>query len=148
MKLPKTMFGIASLVAVVTTGCYTERVVREPAGATTTRTTVRETVSVDEPEVSTSVTAAPRVEHRVVTPAPSVRETVVVEAPPAPRVETVGVPPTAEHVWIPGHWTREGDRWVWVGGRFEARPSTTSVYVPGHWEMRGNGYVWREGYWK
>ncbi|MFN7140280.1 MAG: hypothetical protein ACK4UN_13170, partial [Limisphaerales bacterium] len=78
----------------------------------------------------------------------TIRETVVVDAPPAPQQEVVGVPPSGEHVWIPGHWSRSGDRWVWVSGRWEARPTPVSVYVPGHWESRGDGYVWREGYWK
>ncbi len=153
MKLTNATLCIASLVALTTTGCYSERVVREPAGATT-RTTVRETVTVDEPAgalrpvPSPPAVPGPRVERRVTTAAPTIRETIVVEAPPAVQVETEGAAPTGGHAWVPGHWTREGDRWVWSGGRWELRPEPTSVYVPGHWEARGSGYIWQEGYWK
>ena len=121
MKSSFKFLSIISLAAVAGTGCVTEReIIREPAGAPTpvsTRTTVRETVTVDAP-------------------------------PPAPQVETIGVAPSGEHVWVPGHWSREGDRWVWMSGRWEMRPTPTAVYVPGHWEAQGSGYVWREGYWK
>lgn len=78
----------------------------------------------------------------------TVREVVITETPPAPQVEVMGVAPGPDYVWLPGHWTRSGDRWVWTSGRWELRPSATSVYVPGHWEKHNGGYVWREGYWK
>ena len=81
-------------------------------------------------------------------PAGASREVVVVDTPPAPEVETMGVAPSANHVWIPGHWTRQGDRWMWSSGHWDLRPTSSSVYVPGHWEKRGDGYLWREGYWK
>lgn len=76
------------------------------------------------------------------------REIVVVESPPAPRVETMGIAPTRDHVWVPGHWSRNGDRWIWSSGRWELRPSPAAVYRPGHWERTPDGYIWREGYWR
>lgn len=158
MKSSINILGILSLASVVLAGCYTEEhVVREPAGApVTTRTTVRETVTVDEPSAPVTVDtvrvpATPARVETVTVPAPTATrvETIIVpDAPPAPRVETVTVAPSGGHVWVPGHWTREGDRWVWTSGRYELRPTPTAVYVPGHWENQGTGYVWREGYWK
>jgi hypothetical protein len=76
------------------------------------------------------------------------KEVVVVDTPPAAQVETIGVAPSPDHVWMPGHWTRDGNRWVWMSGRWEVRPNPASIYVPGHWEKRGDGYIWREGYWR
>ncbi|MBA4149883.1 MAG: YXWGXW repeat-containing protein [Verrucomicrobia bacterium] len=119
MKTSFKILSIASFAAVAVTGCYTEReIIREPAGAV--------------PTSSRTV----------------VRETVVVDQPPVPQVEAVGVAPSGEHVWVPGHWMRQGDRWVWMSGRYDLRPTPTAVYMPGHWDRQGNGFVWREGYWK
>jgi hypothetical protein len=80
--------------------------------------------------------------------APVVREVVVTQAPPTAPVETMGTAPSPKHVWIPGHWSRTGEQWVWSSGRWELRPSDTSVYTPGHWQRTDGGYVWEEGYWK
>lgn len=112
--------------ALAATGCFSRReIIHERSGA---------------PREVVVRTEAP--------PAAATREIIVVEAPPAPRVETMGVAPSADHVWVPGNWTRSGNQWIWSSGHWDLRPAAKSVYVPGHWERQGGGYVWREGYWK
>jgi hypothetical protein len=76
------------------------------------------------------------------------RQIIVVEQPPAAQTEMIGVAPSTSHVWLPGYWSRQGDKWVWINGRWELRPAATATYVPGHWEKRGTGFVWHEGYWR
>jgi hypothetical protein len=123
MKLTKIML-LCGATAIATTGCFSRKeIIRESSGAAV-------------------IPAAPAA---VVPAAPS---TVVVQAPPAPQTEVMGVAPSPNHVWIPGHWNRDDDRWVWMSGHWERRPSSKSVYVPGHWEKKGDGYIWREGEWK
>lgn len=152
MKSSLKILSGLSLTIVTMTGCYTEpKVVREPAGAPiTTRTTVSKTVTVDEspaPVRKTVIVDQPAVAETVIVDEPRVTTTIV-DQPPAARVETAGVAPSAGQAWVPGHWTREADRWVWKSGQWEARPTPTAIYVPGHWENRADGYIWKEGYWK
>ncbi|HEX3035193.1 MAG TPA: YXWGXW repeat-containing protein [Thermodesulfobacteriota bacterium] len=52
--------------------------------------------------------------------------------PPAHRSLDPGVPPSYDYVWIPGHWERSGDQWVWVDGQWVLPPHDDSVYVTGH----------------
>src|SRR5688500_13588636 len=116
MKSSLKFLSTFSLAAVAVTGCYTEtEVVREPAGAPVTRTTVRETVTFDEapaPAGRSVIVEQPAVEERVVVDRSRVGETVIVEQPPTARVETMCAPPCSSHAWVPGHWTRAGVRWV------------------------------------
>jgi len=76
------------------------------------------------------------------------REVMVVEAPPAPRMEVRSTIPSPAHEWIPGHWSRQSDEWVWIDGGWQVRPSGRTVYVPGGWQRRAGGYVWTDGYWR
>ena len=69
----------------------------------------------------------------------------VVEAVPPHREEVVVYKPG--HIWVHGHWARDGRRWVWREGRYE-RERPSHVYLQGHWEKRGRTYVWVEGSWK
>ena len=47
-------------------------------------------------------------------------------------------------VWTPGYWHWAG-RWVWVPGRYAARPYAHAVWVPGQWRPRHGGWVWVGG---
>jgi hypothetical protein len=74
-------------------------------------------------------------------------ETVIVTAaivtaltPPPPRV--VYVPePRPGYAWQPGYWTRDGDDWVWVDGRWIQLPPNYQ-WAPAHWEQAPDG-TWR-----
>lgn len=72
---------------------------------------------------------------------------VVEGAPPAPRVEMIPVAPGPDHFWVGGYWRWNG-AWVWVGGRWVARPWYGAVWVGGHWARHGRGYVWVDGHWR
>jgi hypothetical protein len=81
----------------------------------------------------------------VVTPTGQV---VVTEAPPAPRREIVGTAPGASYVWVEGYWMHSDNRWVWVPGHWQIRPTATAVWVPGHWNRTINGWIWTPGQWQ
>ena len=69
-------------------------------------------------------------------------------APPALQQEAVPPPPPGPAmVWTPGYWSWAG-RWVWVPGRYVARPYRHAVWVPGHWRPRGPTWVWIPGHWR
>ena len=65
--------------------------------------------------------------------------------------------PRADHVWVPGHWSRRG---VWVPGHWRTASRAGYVWVNGHWRYgRWNagfwkplkprtGHLWVGGYWK
>lgn len=92
--------------------------------------------------------------HTAVVPAPTAttttRTVVVREAPPAPRTEVIGVAPSEDHAWVPGYWTYSDNRWVWMPGHWERRPSTGATWVPGHWDKNADerGWVWTPGHWE
>jgi WXXGXW repeat (2 copies) len=69
-------------------------------------------------------------------------------APPPPQYEAVPPPPPGPAmVWTPGYWNWAG-RWVWVPGRYVARPYHHAVWVPGAWRPRHGGWVWVPGHWR
>ena len=67
------------------------------------------------------------------------------EAPPPPRHVVVQTRPG--FVYIRGHWTRRGSRWVWLDGRWE-RERANHAWVQGRWETRGRRHVWVKGHWE
>ena len=70
------------------------------------------------------------------------------QAPPAAQYEAVPPPPPGPAmVWTPGYWSWAG-RWVWVPGRYAARPYARAVWMPGQWRPRHGGWVWVEGHWR
>ena len=68
-------------------------------------------------------------------------------APPPLQQEAVPPPPGAAMVWTPGYWNWAG-RWVWVPGRYLARPYPHAAWVAGHWRPRGGTWVWVPGHWR
>jgi hypothetical protein len=68
-------------------------------------------------------------------------------APPPLQQEAVPPPPGAAMVWTPGYWSWAG-RWVWVPGRYAARPYAHAVWVPGQWRPRHGSWVWVSGHWR
>jgi hypothetical protein len=72
---------------------------------------------------------------------------VVRTPPPVPVVETAPPSPDPGAVWVRGHWTWNGARYVWVPGHWEqGRPG--GHYVPGRWIRRGRGWVHVPGHWR
>ncbi len=69
-------------------------------------------------------------------------------APPVPVVEVEGVAPGPEFVWIRGYHRWDGDRYIWVPGRWERRPHAAAVWVEGQWRHHRNGWFWVEGHWR
>ena len=79
--------------------------------------------------------------------APPPRVIVVPAAPPPLLVEARPYAPGPYYVWTSGYWAWNGN-WVWVSGRWVARPRPTAVWVSGHWSPHGHGYVWIGGGWR
>jgi hypothetical protein len=80
----------------------------------------------------------------------TVERDVVTVPPPAMRAEIVPVLPpervAVEH-WQPGHWRWNGREYVWVEGRYAARPRPQAVWMAPRWDRRGSGWVYVEGRW-
>jgi YXWGXW repeat-containing protein len=55
-------------------------------------------------------------------PAPPVEPDVATAPPPEPLQEVQPPPPFEGAFWIPGYWWWGSSRYVWVGGRWSARP--------------------------
>jgi len=73
--------------------------------------------------------------------------TVVQHAPPATPVEVISASPGSNYYWVPGYWYWNGS-WVWTGGRWVLRPWPGAVWVSGHWSKHGHRYIWVNGYWR
>lgn len=58
-------------------------------------------------------------------------------APPPPRVIVVPAERPG-YSWQPGYWTRDGNEWVWVDGRWIALPPHYR-WAPSHWEQAPDG---------
>ncbi len=75
-------------------------------------------------------------------------EVYVSVAPPRVIVEHRGPRPSRDHVWVSGYHNWDGQRHVWVGGRWEQPPRAHAHWVAHHWEHRRGGYVLVEGHWR
>jgi len=66
--------------------------------------------------------------------------------PPPPRVVVVPAERPG-YAWQPGYWTRVGDGWEWVDGRWIALPPHYR-WSPSHWEQAPDG-TWHllPGHW-
>ena len=69
-------------------------------------------------------------------------------APPQLQREAVPPLPGAAMVWTPGYWNWGHRGWVWMPGRYVARPYPHAAWVPGHWRPRGPSWVWIPGHWR
>jgi len=66
----------------------------------------------------------------VAVPAPPPRAHADLGAPPQDKRDAP--PPRDGYVWMPGHWARSGDHWVWLEGYYE-RARRGYTWKPGHW---------------
>jgi hypothetical protein len=69
-------------------------------------------------------------------------------APPPVRAEAVGVAPGPGCVWINGYWGFEGNRHVWIAGRWDRPRRGRNAWVAGRWERQGNRWGYRQGRWR
>ncbi|SRR5579883_554401 len=72
---------------------------------------------------------------------------VVRVAPPHVRVEHRPPRPGPEYVWQPGYYRYDGNRHIWVDGRWEMPPHHGAHWVAHHWVKRNGGWVLVEGHW-
>ena len=75
-------------------------------------------------------------------------EIVIRVAPPRMVVERRGRAPSRNHVWIQGYHNWDGQRYVWVQGRWEQPPRARAHWVAHHYVRRNGGYVLVEGHWR
>jgi hypothetical protein len=72
---------------------------------------------------------------------------IVTQAPPAPQPEAVPPRPSSQHVWVPGYWTWQNNRYAWMAGHWEQPPTSTAVWVNPRWEPEGGAFRFYEGHW-
>ncbi len=84
----------------------------------------------------------------VLVPAASYGQVFVRVGPPPPVVERRPPPPERGFVWIGGYHRWDGERYVWVPGRWERPPREHAVWVAHHWVHRSGGWVLVEGHWR
>lgn len=68
--------------------------------------------------------------------------------PPPKRAEIPPPPPSATDVlWLEGHWSWVGAKYVWTSGHYVQRPTPTANWSPGYWDRDSDGWLWTEGHW-
>ena len=69
--------------------------------------------------------------------------------PPELPTERIPRRPAAEAVWVGGYCVYNSNgRYEWQPGRWEVPPPRCNAFIPPHWARQGNGYVYTQGYWK
>ena len=68
--------------------------------------------------------------------------------PPHEVREQRGPRPGRDHVWIPGYYRWDGNRHVWVSGRWELPPRPHARWERHRWVHRHEGWVLVEGHWR
>ena len=72
-----------------------------------------------------------------------------VPAPPPPAVVgAVGFAPGPGFVWVDGFWDLRGNRWGWVGGRWERPPRQHAIWDRDRWERNGDHWRFHRGRWR
>jgi hypothetical protein len=68
--------------------------------------------------------------------------------PPPPPREVVTVRPGPRHVWVPGSYRWDGNRYYWQAGNWMVPPGRYHRWIPGHWVNSRRGYYWVDGHWR
>ena len=68
------------------------------------------------------------------------------EAPPPRVVERVVAAPAPGYVWVPGHYTWGGNRWIWVTGAWMLPPRPDAMWVDGRMNPQTN--QWVDAHWE
>src|SRR6516225_3316967 len=54
--------------------------------------------------------------------------------PPPKRGEIPPRAPSPQALWHSGHWSWNGEKYVWTAGRYVERPSPSANWLPGYWK--------------
>ena len=81
-------------------------------------------------------------------PAASFAQIVVRIGPQAPIVERRPPAPERGFVWVDGYHRWDGERYVWVPGRWDRPPHHGAHWVAHHWVHHHDGWVLVEGHWR
>ncbi len=80
-------------------------------------------------------------------PLPGLEVRITTGRPPAVRYERRPVRPDPDCVWVNGFWDWDGERWIWVPGRWE-RVSVADVYwIPPRYVRSDRVYIYEPGHW-
>ncbi len=74
--------------------------------------------------------------------------TIVTQTPPGLQTEVPLAQPSSSHLWVPGYWTWQNERYEWRSGHWELPPNSSSVWIAPRWEREGASYRFYEGYWQ
>jgi hypothetical protein len=70
-------------------------------------------------------------------------------APPPDRSESPSPQPGPNYVWVPGHWSWDGNDFQWHSGEWTTPPTGYHQWMPGRWQQTGaNNWVYVEGQWQ
>ena len=72
----------------------------------------------------------------------------ITREPPPARVEVVTERPQGEHVWVAGHWRREGNDYAWETGHWVRLEGGHKEWVEGRWEHESRGWFYIDGHWR
>jgi len=75
-------------------------------------------------------------------------DVVVRVGPPRAVVERRGPAPGRGYVWVNGYHNWDGNRHVWVPGRWERPPRAHARWEGHRWVRRNGGWVLVEGRWR
>jgi hypothetical protein len=54
--------------------------------------------------------------------------------------------PSPRHVFVPGYYRWQGNRYRWVDGYWAVPPRHRAAWVPGYWTPRNGVHVWIDGF--
>jgi hypothetical protein len=83
----------------------------------------------------------------LMTAVPAEARTYIRVAPPAVRVEKRPPAPRRGYVWVGGYYRWNGNRYIWIPGRWVAPPRAGAVWIPGRWVRVNQGWYWVDGRW-
>lgn len=69
------------------------------------------------------------------------------KAPPPTRAEIPPPAPSPQALWRFGHWSWDGQQFVWNRGQYVERPWPSASWIPGYWEQRPEGWIRVDGQW-
>lgn len=69
--------------------------------------------------------------------------------PPQNPPETPGPQPGPQSLWVPGHYSWDGNDFQWQAGGWAVPPTGFHAWVPGHWDQVSSGnWSYTEGRWQ
>src|SRR6185369_17820841 len=75
-------------------------------------------------------------------------EIFVREQPPPLKTVAMGGAPDQDEVWVPGFWTYQNARWIWMPSHWQVPPQSGEAWIEGHWDRNNQGWVYTPGHWE